>query len=218
MGQLLLVVCLVLAMASIVDAEHGVHCAAEGDDRWLVSLDERPMLRFTVPAVRGAKAPSVRCTPITNGTDEWFSCELVWNIAARTLQLDGQVTLARDGSAPIKGKVTPSYRYNADQTWEDILSRGASHTAMADGPGGVEETLRTQGDILEKAEKKLPLCFKWDAGEDLVLVFLTWPFADSPEWNVRVRITPGQERDVRMHRQWPMLRVFSKSDPQYGLE
>ena len=70
---------------------------------------------------------------------------------------------------------------------------------------------------LEKAEQKLPLCFKWDDGGDLVMVFLTWPFADSPEWNVILKIAPGQERGVKMHRQWPMLRVFSKSDPNYGL-
>jgi len=73
-------------------------------------------------------------------------------------------------------------------------------------------------DILEKAERKLPLCFKWDDGGDLVLVFLAWPFATDPEWNVKLRIAPGQERDVKLHRQWPMLRGFSKSDPRYGLE
>ena len=26
-----------------------------------------------------------------------------------------------------------------------------------------------------------------------------------------------RERDVKMHRQWPMLRAFSKSNPRYGL-
>ena len=50
-----------------------------------------------------------------------------------------------------------------------------------------------------------------------MLVFLTWPFADSPEWNVKLKIGPGQEREVKMHRQWPMLRAFSKSNPNYGL-
>ena len=59
--------------------------------------------------------------------------------------------------------------------------------------------------------------FTFDDGGDLVMVFLAWPFADSPEWNVKLRIAPGQERDVKMHRQWPMLRVFSKSNPKYGL-
>jgi len=71
-------------------------------------------------------------------------------------------------------------------------------------------------DILEKTEKKQPVCFQWDDG-DLVLVFLSWPFAAEPEWNIRLRIAPGQDRDVRMHRQWPMLRVFSKRDARYGL-
>jgi len=72
-------------------------------------------------------------------------------------------------------------------------------------------------DILEKAERKQPLCFQWDDGGDLVMVFLSWPFATAPEWNVRLQLAPGQTRDVRMHRQWPMLRVFSKSNPKYGL-
>lgn len=72
-------------------------------------------------------------------------------------------------------------------------------------------------DLLEKAEKKQPICFKWDAGGDLVMVFLSWPFAEAPEWNVTLKIAPGQERSVKMDRQWPMLRVFSKSNPKYGL-
>ncbi len=52
---------------------------------------------------------------------------------------------------------------------------------------------------------------------DLVMIFLTWPFADTPEWNVKLRIATGQEREVKMHRQGPMLRVFSKRNPQFGL-
>ena len=62
------------------------------------------------------------------------------------------------------------------------------------------------------------LAIKWEDGGDLVMVFLAWPFATDPEWNVTLQIAPGQAREVKMHRQWPMLRVFSKSDPQYGLE
>jgi fibronectin type 3 domain-containing protein len=73
-------------------------------------------------------------------------------------------------------------------------------------------------DLLEKAEHKQPICFQWDAGGDLVLVFLSWPFADKPEWDVTLRIAPNVERKVTMHRQWPMLRVFSKSKPSYGLK
>lgn len=30
-------------------------------------------------------------------------------------------------------------------------------------------------------------------------------------------VEPGQERHVKMHRQWPMLRGFSKSNPNHGL-
>ena len=73
-------------------------------------------------------------------------------------------------------------------------------------------------DILEKAEKKQPICFKWEDGGDLVMVFLAWPFATEPEWNVKLQIAPGQVRDVKMDRQWPMLRVFSKKNLMYGLE
>lgn len=104
--------------------------------------------------------------------------------------------------------------------YENFLTqrRSVVDYSLDEGQTWVRQVGNECRDILEKAEKKQPLCFKWDAGNDLVLVFLTWPFADSPEWNVRLRIAPGQERDVRMHRQWPMLRVFSKSDPQYGLE
>jgi hypothetical protein len=79
-------------------------------------------------------------------------------------------------------------------------------------PAGAET-----GDILEKAERRLPLCFAWDGGGDLVLVFAAWPFAEQPEWGMRLRIAPGVERDVVMHRQWPMLRAFSKRDARYGL-
>ena len=72
-------------------------------------------------------------------------------------------------------------------------------------------------DLLEKAEKKQPICFQWADAGDLVMVFLAWPFAEAPEWIVKLKIALGQERDVKMHRQWPMLRVFSKSNPGYGL-
>jgi hypothetical protein len=98
------------------------------------------------------------------------------------------------------------------------MPRSVVEYSLDGGKTWVAQVGNERRDILEKAEKKQPLCFKWEAGGDLVLVFLTWPFADAPEWNVRLRIAPGQQRDVKMHRQWPMLRVFSKSDPKYGLE
>lgn len=50
---------------------------------------------------------------------------------------------------PILGKASPSYRYNADQTWEEVLSRGVSHTASGVGPGGSENMLLTMGDPLD---------------------------------------------------------------------
>jgi hypothetical protein len=69
----------------------------------------------------------------------------------------------------------------------------------------------------KRQRRNNPSVFKWDDGEDLVLVFLSWPFAEPAEWNVKLEIGQGQEREVTMHRQWPMLRVFSKSNPTYGL-
>ena len=98
------------------------------------------------------------------------------------------------------------------------LPRSVGEFSLDAGQSWVKPVGNERRDILEKAEKKLPLCFKWDDGGDLVMVFLTWPFADSPEWTVKLKIAPGQERDVKMHRQWPMLRVFSKGNPQYGLQ
>ena len=97
------------------------------------------------------------------------------------------------------------------------MPRSVAEYSLDAGKSWVNPVGNERRDILEKAEKKQPLCFKWDDGGDLVLVFLTWPFADSPEWNVKLKIAPGQEREVKMHRQWPMLRVFSKRNPQVGL-
>ncbi|MFZ4506960.1 MAG: hypothetical protein ACOYON_04595 [Fimbriimonas sp.] len=64
-------------------------------------------------------------------------------------------------------------------------------------------------DLLEKAEKRQPICFKWDSGGDLVLVFVCWPFAMSPEWTMKLEIAPGKLRTAQIQRQWPLLRVFS---------
>jgi len=73
-----------------------------------------------------------------------------------------------------------------------------------------------RNDLLQKTENKHPICFKWDNG-DQVMVFLSWPFATQNEWTIRLEISPGVTRDVTMHKQWPMLRVFSKSNPNFGL-
>jgi len=97
------------------------------------------------------------------------------------------------------------------------MSRSVVEYSMDAGKSWVTPVGNERRDLLEKTEKKQPICFKWEDGGDLVMVFLAWPFADSPEWNVKLKIAPGQERDVKMHRQWPMLRVFSKSNPNYGL-
>lgn len=336
-----------------------------------------PSLEQGYPLPERGGIYEIQCKRWREGKDMWdlqdAETAMEWVIKPGPLGVEGEMfippTFALDTDdwrdqqhkvippfEPILGKVSPSYRYNVDQTWEDILGHGASHTAHEAGPGGYEKTLRTVGDpldalgeqgfaalskeeltkyasqvpplafyftdwekqpgwhntptywridlpdekvlrnyyyfftemnrlqparkngdyyraikwnnsfydegeayplrpqfrlkqyesfltmprsvgeysldagrtwvkavgnerrdILEKAEKKQPLCFKWDAGGDLVMVFLAWPFADSPEWNVKLSIAPGQDRDVKMHRQWPMLRVFSKSDPNYGL-
>jgi hypothetical protein len=134
------------------------------------------------------------------------------------------------GGVVPKGPLYPREpRYNLAYTklaeyrlkqYESFLTmpRSVVEYSLDAGKSWVSPVGNERRDILEKAEKKQPLCFKWDAGGDLVLVFLTWPFADTPEWNVKLKIAPGQERGVKMHRQWPMLRVFSKSNPQYGLQ
>ena len=134
------------------------------------------------------------------------------------------------GGVVPKGPLYPREpRYNLAYTklaeyrlkqYESFLTmpRSVAEYSLDAGKSWVNPVGNERRDILEKAEKKQPLCFKWDDGGDLVLVFLTWPFANSPEWNVKLKIAPEQEREVRMHRQWPMLRVFSKSDPQYGLQ
>ena len=133
------------------------------------------------------------------------------------------------GGTTEKGPLYPREpRYNLAYTklaeyrlkqYESFLTmpRAVVEYSLDAGRSWVAPVGNERRDILEKAEKKQPLCFKWDDGGDLVMVFLAWPFADTPEWNVRLKIAPGHERDVRMHRQWPMLRVFSKSDPNYGL-
>ena len=106
-------------------------------------------------------------------------------------------------------------KYISD-TGGNIRISNVEHS-LDDGKSWVFPVSNERRDILEKAETKQPLCFQWDAGGDPVVVFLTWPFADSPEWNVKLKIAPGQEREVRVHRQWPMQCVFSKSNPNYGL-
>ena len=98
------------------------------------------------------------------------------------------------------------------------MPRAVVEYSLDDAKSWIVPVGNERRDLLEKAEKKQPICFKWDDGGDLVMVFLTWPFATTPEWNVKLKIAPGQVREVKMHRQWPMLRVFSKSNPQYGLD
>jgi len=132
------------------------------------------------------------------------------------------------GGTTEKGPLYPREpRYNLAYTklaeyrlkqYESFLTMPRSVVEYSlDGKDWVKPVGNERRDLLEKAEKKQPICFKWDDGSDLVMVFLSWPFAEKPEWNVRLRIAPGQDRDVKMHRQWPMLRVFSKSNPRYGL-
>lgn len=133
------------------------------------------------------------------------------------------------GGTTEKGPMYPREpRYNLAYTklaeyrlkqYESFLTmpRSVVEYSLDNGKSWVTPIGSESRDILEKAEKKQPLCFQWNDGGDLVLVFLTWPFADSPEWNVKLKIAPGQEREVKMHRQWPMLRAFSKSNPKYGL-
>lgn len=123
-----------------------------------------------------------------------------------------------------KGPVYPREpRYNVAYTklaeyrlkqYESFLTmpRSVVTYSLDAGKNWVTPVGNERRDILEKAEKKQPLCFQWDDGGDLVLVFLSWPLATEPEWDVTLRIAPGQDRRVRMHRQWPMLRMFSKSD------
>lgn len=134
------------------------------------------------------------------------------------------------GGTTEKGPLYPREpRYNLAYTklaeyrlkqYEGFLTmpRSVGEYSLDEGKSWVIPVGNERRDILEKAEKKQPLCFQWNAGDDLVLAFLTWPFADSPEWNVKLKIAPGQEREVKMHRQWPLLRVFSKSNPNYGLQ
>ncbi len=133
------------------------------------------------------------------------------------------------GGVVPKGPVYPREpRYNLAYTklaeyrlkqYESFLTmpRSVVEYSLDAGKSWVIPIGNERRDILEKAEKKQPLCFQWNDGGDLVLVFLTWPFADTPEWNVNIKIAPGQVREVKMQRQWPMLRVFSKSNPKYGL-
>jgi hypothetical protein len=132
------------------------------------------------------------------------------------------------GSVPKSPLYPREPRYNLAYTklaeyrlkqYESFLTmpRSVVEYSLDEGKSWVLPVGNERRDILEKAEKKQPLCFQWNDGGDLVLVFLTWPFAGSPEWNVKLKIAPGQEREVKMHRQWPMLRVFSKSNPNYGL-
>ena len=133
------------------------------------------------------------------------------------------------GGVVPKGPVYPREpRYNLAYTklaeyrlkqYESFLTmpRSVVEYSLDAGKTWVPPVGNERRDLLEKAEKKQPICFKWEDGGDLVMVFLSWPFAEDPEWNVKLKIAPGQERDVQMHRQWPMLRVFSKSNPNYGL-
>lgn len=128
-----------------------------------------------------------------------------------------------------KGPVYPREpRYNVSYTklaeyrlkqYERFLPmpRSIVEYSLDAGKTWVSQVGNERRDILEKTEKRQPLCFQWSDGGDLTMVFLTWPFAGEPEWNVTLRLAPGVERPVKMHRQWPMLRVFSKSNPQYGL-
>ena len=128
-----------------------------------------------------------------------------------------------------KGPVYPREpRYNLAYTklaeyrlkqYEEFLAmpRHVVEYSRDGGKSWVTPVGNERRDLLEKAEKKEPICFQWEDGGDLVLIFLAWPFAVEPEWNVKLKIAPGQEREVRMHRQWPMLRLFSKSNPKYGL-
>jgi|GEM_PF-842171 len=95
-------------------------------------------------------------------------------------------------------------------------SRSVVEYSLNDAATWIAGVGNERRDMLQKANDKNPICYKWEDG-DLVMVFLAWPFATQPEWNVRLRIAPGVERTVTMHKQWPMLRVFSKSNPSYGL-
>jgi len=101
---------------------------------------------------------------------------------------------------------------------ESFLTKPRSVTkySLNSGATWISAIGNERNDLLNKADNKTPICFKWEDG-DQVMVYLSWPFATQTEWTVRLEIASGVTRDVTMHRQWPMLRVFSKSNPSFGL-
>mgnify|MGYP001212038486 CR=1 FL=1 len=90
------------------------------------------------------------------------------------------------------------------------MPRSVVEYSLDGGKTWVTQVGNETRDILEKTEKKQPLCFQWNNGKDETLVFVTWPFAEEPEWLITLRLAPGVERTVKMHRQWPMLQTFSR--------
>ena len=110
----------------------------------------------------------------------------------------------------------PRYRLKQYESFL-TMSRNIVANSLNAGKSWVTPMGVKRRDIPGKAEKKQPLSFGCGGGADQVLVFFAWPFVDSPEWNVKLKIASGQERGVKMHCQWPMFRVFKKGNPGHGL-